>query len=274
MRFDQQPAHIEADDLRVGARGDPLAHVRMRDRVERLVDRGELIAADFRLGPQRDVVRRGRRRQEQALLLRLKVLERAALRATVAPEAVVIEAPVPAPGACLVEGGQHFAGEAIVADARHGAFDAPLVLRVPHARRVDVKVAGLRILEKRRRDARVERIRPDDDGLRVIRNQDLENAAEKLPRRFTRFDGARGCFLKGGIDEAMPRAHRGKNPRAKSASLARQDEPADPSRVHLQLLTGLAIEHRDRRRRLPKLQLEDREAVQRRIRNVHTLPDQ
>ena len=127
MRFDQQAARVEADDLRVGARRDPLADVRVRDRVERLGDGGELIAPDLRLAPQRDVVRRGRRRQQERLLLGLKVLERSALRATVAPQAVVIEAPVPAPRARLVERRQHFAGKAVVADAGHRALDAPFV---------------------------------------------------------------------------------------------------------------------------------------------------
>ena len=127
MRLDQQPARVEADDLRVGARRDPLADVRVRDRVERFGDGGELIAPDLRLAPQRNVVRRGRRRQQERLLLGLKVLERSTLRATVAPQAVVIEAPVPAPRARVVERRQDFAGKAVVADAGHGAFDAPFV---------------------------------------------------------------------------------------------------------------------------------------------------
>ena len=126
MRFDQQPARVEADDLRVGAGGDPLADVRMRNRIERLVDGRELIAADLGLAPQRDVVRRGRRRQQAGLLLGLKVLERPPLRATVPPQAVVVETPVPAERARVVERREHFAGEAIVADAGHGAFDARL----------------------------------------------------------------------------------------------------------------------------------------------------
>jgi hypothetical protein len=49
---------------------------------------------------------------------------------------------------------------------------------------------------------------------------------------------------------------------------------ADPARVELHFLPRLAIEDRDHRCRLAKLQLEDREAVQRRIRNVDALPDQ
>jgi hypothetical protein len=47
----------------------------VRDGIDRFVDRREPIAADLRLGPERSVVRRGRRRQEQPLLFGLKVLE-------------------------------------------------------------------------------------------------------------------------------------------------------------------------------------------------------
>ena len=73
----------------------------------------------------------------------------------------------------------------------------------------------------------------------------------------------------------MPRAHRGKDPGAKPTFLPLgQREPADPARIDLQLLARLAIEHRDRRRRLAKLQLEDREAVQRGIGDLDTLPDE
>ena len=39
MRLDQQAAGIEADQLRIGAGGDALADVRMRNRIERLADR-------------------------------------------------------------------------------------------------------------------------------------------------------------------------------------------------------------------------------------------
>src|SRR5215210_5999077 len=112
MRLDQQPARVEADQLRIGAGPDPLADVRVRNRVEGFGDGGELIASDLGLTPQGDVVRRGRRRPQAALLLGLKVLERSALRATVAPQAIVIEAPGPSPRPRLVERGQDFSGKA------------------------------------------------------------------------------------------------------------------------------------------------------------------
>jgi hypothetical protein len=189
--------------VRIGTGRDPLADVRMRNRVERLVDGRELIAPDFRITPERNVIRCGGRRQQQTLLLGLKVFERPPLRATVPPEAVVIAAPVAAPRARLIERGEDFASKAVVPHAWYGPLDAPFVARLPDAGRVDMKVARLRILEKRRRDPRREGIGLDDDRLGVIRNEDLENAAEKLPRRFTRLDRTGGGLLEGRIDKAM-----------------------------------------------------------------------
>jgi hypothetical protein len=74
----------------------------------------------------------------------------------------------------------------------------------------------------------------------------------------------------------VPRAHRREDPRAKPPAFALgQGEPADLARIELQLLTWLPIEHRDRRCcRLAKLQLEDRKAVERGIRDLDALPDE
>jgi hypothetical protein len=101
------------------------------------------------------------------------------------------------------------------------------------------------------------------DRLGVVGNQDSKDAAEKHPGGLARLDRARCRFLEGRIDEAVARAHGREDPRAKSALLAlRQREPAHPARIELQLVSWLAIEHGDRRRRLPKLQLEHRKAVE------------
>lgn len=62
-------------------------------------------------------------------------------------------------------------------------------------------------------------------------------------------------------------------PRAKPTPCAVQErEPADPLRIDLQLVAGLPVEDRDRRRGLAKLQFEDGEPVQRGIRDQYTLP--
>jgi hypothetical protein len=51
MRFDQQPPRVEADDLGVRPRGDPLPDVRVGERVQRFGNGRELIAPDLRLAP-------------------------------------------------------------------------------------------------------------------------------------------------------------------------------------------------------------------------------
>jgi hypothetical protein len=275
MCFDQQAARIEADGVRIGAGREPLAHVGMRDRIDGLVDGGELIAPDLRFRPERNVVRRDRHRQQQPLHFGLKVLEGTALRAAVSPEPVVIEAPVSRVRARVLERDEHFAGEAVIADAGYGPFDAPLVAGMPHPRGVDVKMPRLRVLEKAGRDARRQRIGLEDDRLGVIRDDDIEDAPEKLPGRFTRLNRARGRFFEAGIDEAVAGARRGKNEGAKATLFPLgQREPPDAARIDLQLLAGLTIEHRDRRGGFPKLQLEDREAVERGVGDLDTVADE
>jgi len=75
----------------------------------------------------------------------------------------------------------------------------------------------------------------------------------------------------------MARSHGGEDPGTKPATLrrnARQRQPANPSGVDLQLMTGLAIDNRDRRGGASEVQLQHREAMERRIRNHHALADE
>ena len=121
--------------------------------------------------------------------------------------------------------------------------------------------------------ARRQRVGVDDDRLRVVGNDDREDATEEGPRRLARLDRARGRLLEGRIHEAMARADRREDPRAKPTPAARrQREPADPARIELQFLAGRAVEHRDRGRRLAKLQLAHREAIERRVGDRDALP--
>ena len=92
---------------------------------------------------------------------------------------------------------EHFAGEAVVADAGDGALDAPLVAGRAHAGRVDMKVPRLRVLEKRRRDPRRQRVGADDDRLRVVRDDDREDPTEEGPGGLARLDRARRRLLEG-----------------------------------------------------------------------------
>jgi hypothetical protein len=77
----------------------------------------------------------------------LKVLKWPALRATVPTEAVVIEAPLPAPRAGIIKGDEHFARKAVIADTGYGALDAAFgVSSQLHLRQAEhLKRFGLRI---------------------------------------------------------------------------------------------------------------------------------
>ena len=77
------------------------------------------------------------------------MLPRPPLRATVATAPILLATPVRRMNARVVDRREDFAREAIVPDARDGAFDACLIPRMPDARGVDMKIPRLRVLEKR-----------------------------------------------------------------------------------------------------------------------------
>ena len=72
----------------------------------------------------------------------------------------------------------------------------------------------------------------------------------------------------------MTRSDGGEDPRAEASLTADQRQPADPTRVELQLLAWLAVGDRHRRGRATKPEFEDGESIQRRIGELHALPDQ
>src|SRR4029453_14693987 len=96
-----------------------------------------------------------------------------------------------------------FARKAVIPDAGHGAFDPSFVAGMAYSGRIDVKVPGLCVLEKRGGDPRPEWIRVGDDGLGVVGDRDFENAAKEFPGCFTRLNRPHRGFLKRGIDESM-----------------------------------------------------------------------
>src|SRR5262245_18648474 len=194
-----------------------------------------------------------------------------ALRATVSPATVLLAAPAHRQGARVLKGRQQLAGEAVIADCGYGALNAPLVARMAHACRIDVKAARLGIFEEGRRDARGQRIRRRDDGARGIWNKDLEDAPEQGPRRLARFNGAGRRLLERRIDEPIARADGGEDPRPKSPLLAGKRQPADPARVDLQLLPRGAIHDGNRRCRAAEIELDDDEAMERGVGDHHTL---
>src|SRR5262249_45369318 len=93
--FHQHRAVVKAHELRIGAGGQVPTDIGMRNRVEGFRDGRELVTADFGFRPQRDLVRRGRGRQEPVSLFRLKMLTRSPLGPTMSAEAVLLAAPLP-----------------------------------------------------------------------------------------------------------------------------------------------------------------------------------
>src|SRR3954470_17281274 len=98
---------------------------------------------------------------------------------------------------------QILAVEAITADIGHGSLDAGLVTWRAHARGVDHEAARLGVFQKGERDLRRQRVRLMHNRLRVVRDQDLEDAAEEGPGRLTRFNRRLCRLLEHRIDEAI-----------------------------------------------------------------------
>jgi len=118
-------------------------------------------------------------------------------------EAVIIEAPVAPPGAGILDREEHFARKAVVADARYGPLDAPLVTGRSHACRIDMKVGACAYSRNAgvMRGARGSASTMMALVLSGIRT--LKTPPKKRPRRFTRLNRARRRLLEGRIDEAM-----------------------------------------------------------------------
>ena len=127
--LDADRAGVEADGGGVGAGPQGVADILGRQRVQPARHLGMLIPPDLGVAPERDVVGRGGGRAQRRLLDGLEVLARGAQRATVAPPAIVLAAPLHGMRPRLGEIAQHLPGEAVVADGGHGALHARLVPR-------------------------------------------------------------------------------------------------------------------------------------------------
>lgn len=149
------------------------------------------------------------------------MLSRSALRVTMPALAILLAAPVAGVRAGLLQRGQDLAGKTVIADGGHGSLDPCFIPGMPHTSRVHLKTAHLRVLEKRQRHVRRERIRLGNDGLGVIGNENFENALKELPGGFAGLDGAHGGFFESGIHKPIARAHGGKDPSAKAPTLLR-----------------------------------------------------
>jgi hypothetical protein len=276
MGLHQDRAVVEADNVTIGSSPEGLADQACRQGIERLRHLSEVIAMDLGITPQRDVVRLGGCRQQGRFLFGVEVLEGHAVRASMAPCAVLVKAPLPRMLAGVVEIAKLFTAKAIVPDGRDGALDASLVLGMAHACRVDVKAAGLRVFQEGRVDRGLKGIGVLDDRLRVVGNDYAEDAAVERPGRFAGFDRLRRRFRETRIDEAQTRHARREDPRPHSSASTlgiglKQDHP---TRIELDFVPGLAVGDGDRRRGPTEVELRDSETVQSGVRNRNTLSNQ
>lgn len=209
MSLDQHATVVKAYGLRVGsctklpaAEGeDEMA----RQGIQRLGDLGVLIARHFGLGPQRHVIGLARRCDQLRAFDGIEMLARQALRTGMTAQAVFFETPASGMLAGVIDRQQTLAGKAIVAHVTDTSFDARFVLRVAHARDIDLESVRLNVVQKRLDQARAERIGIVDDRLRAVRNQDSEDPAVKLPRCLACRDRFWRALAKTWIDEAVAR---------------------------------------------------------------------
>jgi hypothetical protein len=172
---------------------------------------------------------------------------------------------------------QHLPGEAIVADGRHGALHAGFVPRLPHAGGVDHEAARLGVLQKGGGEPRLEGIRALDDRLRVVGDQDAEDAMEECPGGLAGLDCGVGGLAPDGVDEPVAGQDRGEDPRSEAPAPAQRigRQVRHPARVELDLFPGPAVREQNRRRGAPPVELLQREAPQRGVTDQHALaPEQ
>ena len=141
------------------------------------------------------------------------------------------------------------AGEEALAHERHHPLHPGLVLRGAHPGRVDHEPAGLRVLDERLVQARLERVGPLDDRLHVVGDHRGEHAAEEHPRRFAAVDHIADRLTERQPHEAVARHDRREDqrmthPAAAGRPVGHQPEPAE---VDLALVARLAVVHPHRR---------------------------
>ncbi len=147
-----------------------------------------------------------------------------------------------------------FTTEAGVAHAGHGPLHARRVPGAADAGGVDHEAAGLGVLEEGRVAAGLEGIRPRDDRLGVVGDEDAEDPLEEGPGRLAGLDRRLGRLVEDRVDEPVAGEDGGEDPRpeAPAPAVGVRRERGHPTGVELDLLAGAALGHRDRRARSPK----------------------
>src|SRR5882757_8565145 len=183
-------------------------------------------------------------------------------------------APGRGPGSAVGEIREVFPGE----EARPYILDTLLhawfVTGMAHSGRVDGEAPSLGVLAERVVEPWVDRVSVIDDRLHVVRDDDLEDAAEEPPGGFEPGDDFLQGLPVGRVEEHVPRVHGGEDqPMGDPAGTAHRvrDQP-EPTEIDLQLLTRATVSNPDRGLAPTETQLGDRVAVQRAIRHHHPAP--
>ena len=169
--LDQAPLVEELRQLTVEARVDGKADqvLTFGDRVQRLSHLDVAVTVDLRLGVDREVVNRRRRRQEPGQLLQPEDLHRPPLGGAVDTLARLLEAPPHHVSLGVFEPVELLSTKAGLPDVRHDPLHPRLVSRRSHPRRVNHEPTTLGVLLKGGVEPRINVVGHVHDRLQIIR---------------------------------------------------------------------------------------------------------
>jgi hypothetical protein len=187
-----------------------------------------------------------------------------------------LRAPRGDPLLSLGQVGERLPGPEVAAHVLHRPLHPGLVLRGADPGRVGSEPGVLGVVQPARRQLRVDRVRPGDDRLEVVGDQDLEHPTEERPRRLTPSDHRDQRLGVGQPHEHVPRHDRREDQRVHPPPLARvgvHDEP-HLGEVDLALHPRLTVIDPHRGPRSPEPAARHHEPVQGAVRHHATLPSQ
>jgi hypothetical protein len=246
LGLDEHVVVVEANGGAVSPGAELLADEVGGERVQSFGNLSEVVAADLGLAPEGGVVRLGRSREKYASFFGPEVLEGQSLGGAVPTHPVVLEAPCTSMSSGLLQVVKTFTGKTIVPNGAHGALDPRFVTWSSHACGVNEKPSSLGVFAKGAIEPGTEGVGFVDDRLGVIDDQNAEDPRKKLPSGFTGFDSLFRGLLENGINEAVARTDGGEDESAEPTPATEKvwPERAHPAGIELQLLTRLAVDHR------------------------------
>ena len=217
------------------------------------------------VGPERHVEQLGRSREHGGSLHFFEHLARHLPCGAVHAQAGDLARPVLGASLGVGEIGEGLAVAPALADVGHLVFDARLVLRRAHARGVDEDSARLRVVEERRDDRGIERVRLLDDRRHVVGHDRLDHRAEEPPGAVEPLAHRLGGLQERRPHELIATERERDDERPESARAPGRDVEHHPhlAEVDLRLLARRRIFEEDRRLLLLPAELLHRVAAQR-----------